>query len=400
MKLFRMALVSAMAFVAVVPATAAAPQAQPEMSDNLKHVAHFEYDGGTELAAIGKYVYSGEMNGAAAFPSRGTKPEEGGFHIFDIGGKPKDVGFMHCPGNDNDVEVVGPGLVALGFATNKCAPAAGEGFAIFDVKNPKKPKLLSAVNTQKNHTFKPFPGKPLIYAAKGGLSGGPAAGPAIIDVSNPRKPEVVAKPQTITMDCHDISFSLAGDTPLGFCAGAVGTGEVQIWDVSDPLAPTTIGRIVNPLIQYSHYAVASHDGTLLAIDDEAFAAHECYSGQSPTGRVWVYDITTPQLPLVQGSFAAPRGGGGPVEIGTYPGWAPSWCLSHGLDWNKKSRHLAVTWFTGGMSVIDFTTPTMPTEYAYFQAEDSSTYSTLWHGGYLFTNDFTRGVDVFKIDGLK
>lgn len=398
MKLLRLGVAAAFSTVALVaPASSATEQGKPEMSDNVKHVASFPYTGGTELAAIGKYVYSGEQNGA---DRRGQDQEKGGMHIFDVGGKPKEVGFLHCPGNDNDVEVIKAGLVALSFHSNTCAPAAANGFMIIDVKNPKKPKILSQVNTQKNHTFKPFPGKPLIYTAGGGLAGGPNAGPAIVDVSNPRKPEIVARPKTITMDCHDISFSLAGDTPLGFCAGAIGTGEVQIWDVSDPLEPTTIARIVNPAIQYSHYAVASRDGKLLAIDDEAFALHECYTGHSPTGRVWVYDISTPEVPLLQGSFAAPRGGGGPVEIGTYPGWVPSWCLSHGLDWHPKANFLATTWFTGGVSVLDFTNPTMPREHAYFKHEKAATYSVLWHDGHLFTNDMFNGVDMMKVDGIK
>lgn len=399
MKVGRIALVAALAVVGLAPASGAARNDKPEMSEGVKHIASFPYTGGSELAATGDYVYSGEWNGT---DDRGQDPEKGGIHIFDISGKPQEAGFVHCPGNDNDVEVIKPGLVALGFSINQCAPGAGEGFAIFDVKNPKKPKLLSLLNTQRNHTFKPFPGKPLIYTAKGGLSGGPAAGPAIVDVSNPRKPEVVAQPKTITTDCHDISFSLAGDTPLGFCAGALGTGEVQIWDVSDPLAPVTIGRIVNPAIQYSHYATASYDGDLLAIDDEAFVAHECATGQSPTGRVWVYDITNPQAPLLQGSFAAPRGGGQlPIGMWSGPyGWVPSWCLAHGLDWAPRSRHLAVTWFTGGLSVLDFTNPLQPTEHAWFQHEKAGAYSVLWHDGFLFSNDVYNGMDMLKIDGVK
>lgn len=394
-KIALVTMLAALVAAGAAPATAAKPKI--DKSKNVTLVKQIAYTGGTELAAIGKFVYSGELNGT---DNRGQDNKKGGMHIIDVSGTPKEVGFLHCPGNDNDVEVVKPGLVAVGFHTNLCAPAAGNGFMLVDVKKPSKPRIVGMINTGKNHTFKPYPGKPLIYTAGGGLSGGSGAGPAIVDVSNPSKPEVVARPKTITMDCHDISFSITGDRKLGFCAGAIGTGEVQIWDVSDPLAPTTIGRIYNPLIQYSHYAVASSDGQLLAIDDEAFAAHDCNTGQTPTGRVWIYDITTPEVPIVQGSFAAPRGGDGSTNIGTYPGWVSSWCLSHGLDWQPGTRNLAVTWFTGGMSVLDLSSPTSPKEAAYFQAEDSWTYSALWHDGRLYTNDMGRGVDVFEIQGLK
>jgi hypothetical protein len=183
------------------------------------------------------------------------------------------------------------------------------------------------VTTNKNHTLTPLPGTPYVYTSGGGLAGGGNAGPAIVDVSNPRKPEVVGRPQTLTMDCHDISFHISKDKQLGFCAGAIGTGEVQIWDVSDPLEPRTIARIYNPLIQYSHFAIASSDGNLLAIDDEAFALHECHTGQSPTGRVWIYDISIPEVPVLWGSFAPPRGGGrarGPRPPGGGGGGVLGW----------------------------------------------------------------------------
>ena len=388
--------VGALLGAAIAPASARTEVL--EKSDNVKHLKQFKYTGGTELTASGRYLYSGELNGT---DDRGQDPEKGGMHIFDTV-KMKEVGFLHCPGTDNDVEVVKPGLVAMSFSQNQCALSAGAGLMLVDVRNPAKPRVISSLNTGKSHTFKPVPNTTLIYMAGGGLSGGPAAGPAIVDVKNPAKPEVVARPQTLTMDCHDISFSITEeDRQLGFCAGAIGTGEVKIWDVSDPLTPTLIGEIVNPVIQYSHYAVANHDGTLLAIDDEAFGVHDCNTGQSPTGRVWIYDITNPQAPIVQSSFAAQRGGSSEyANIGTFPGWTTSWCLSHGLDWHPNTDNVAVTWFTGGVSVLDLNDPLQPKEVAWFQAEDSTTYSTLWHDGNLYTNDMLRGVDAFKISGLK
>ena len=403
MRTARTLLVTALvAGAAIAPGLAQAGKApKVATSKNVKHLDSIVYDGGTETARSGKYVYSAELDGAAAAPSRGTKPEEGGVHIIDVSGKePKEVGFLACPGNDNDVEVVKPGLIILGFRTNKCAPTAGEGMMTIDVSNPAKPKILGMLNTNTNHTFKPLPGTTLVYTAGGGLGPSNQNGPAIVDVKDPRNPKVVATYRTITMDCHDISFYVSKDKKLGICAGAVGTGETQIWDVSDPLAPVTVGRIVNPLIQYSHYGVVSSDGNLLAIDDEAFAAHECRTRNSVTGRVWLYDITNPAVPIPQGSLPAPRGDGDATGIGSYVGWAPSWCLSHGLDWQPGTRNLGVTWFSGGWSVLDARDPMAPTEVAWGQSENPSTYSILWGDkDNLYTNDFTNGFDAFKISGL-
>ena len=387
---------------ALVPSLAQAGKApKVETSENVKQLDSIAFDGGTELARSGKYVYAAELDGAAAYPSRGTKPDEGGLHIIDVSGKtPKEVGFLHCPGNDNDVEVVKPGLVTMSFATNKCAPAAGEGIMTIDVKNPRNPKILGSVNTGAAHTQKPVPGTNLIYMGGGNLTGSATRGTVIVDVSDPRKPVVATKAMDV-MDCHDVSFYMSKDKKLGVCAGTVGSGETQIWDMSDPLAPTVISRIVNPLIQYSHYGVVSPDGNVLAIDDEAFAAHECHTGQSPTGRVWIYDISNPATPIPQGSMAAPRGDGDGT-IGNYVGWAPSWCLSHGLDWQPGTRNLGVTWFSGGWSVLDVTDPMSPTEVAWGISENAATYSILWaeKGDTVYTNDFTNGFDAFTISGLK
>jgi hypothetical protein len=386
---------------AALAASALAPASADQAVDKSKNVTQIDdikYTGGTELAAQGKYLYTGELDGE---DNRGQDPKKGGLHIFDVSGKaPKEVGFLHCPGNDNDVEVVKPGLVVMGFHQNICAPAAGNGLMTVDVSNPRKPKILGSLMTNKNHTLKPVPGTNLIYTSGGGLSGGNNAGPAVVDVSNPRKPKIVATPKTVTSDCHDISFHMSKNKKLGFCTGAIGSGEVHIWDMSDPLAPTMAGKIVNPAVQYSHYATASSDGNYLAVDDEAFAAHECHTGQSPTGRVWIYDITNPQTPIVVGSMAAPRGGRDTAGIGNYVGWVDSWCLSHGLDWMPGTHYLGVTWFTGGWSVLSIDQSAVPVEVAHFMAPDSATYSVLWHEGKLYTNDMHRGLDAFTIKGLK
>ncbi len=399
MKLLKALLAASLvALVAIAPAGAEQKPAI-DRSKNVEFVENFAYDGGSELSAHGRYVYSGEAN-AKGGEGRGTAPKEGGLHIFDIE-RMEEVAFLHCPGTDNDVEFVRPGLVAMSFSQNQCAPTTGGGLMLIDVSNAAKPRIISSVTSGDNHTMKPMPGGRYIYMNGGNIAGTAARGGVIIDTKNPEKPKV-ATTTTDVMDCHDVSFKVVEeDRQYGYCAGAVGTGEVQIWDISDPLKPTVISRIVNPAIQYSHYAIANQDGTLLAIDDEAFAAHDCNTGVSPTGRVWIYDISNPLVPRPVSSFAPPGGRGGDpmfANIGNYAGWVDSWCMSHGLDWHPKKNAVAVTWFTAGISVIDLTDPLQPTEAAYFDSDDSASYSALWHGEYLFSNDHMRGVDVLQIKG--
>ena len=370
---------------------------------NLQLLDEVAFTGGTELAADGRYVYASELNGTT---NRNEDPEKGGIHILDVGrGAPREVGFFKCPGNDNDVEVVKPGLIAMGHHTAACnEPEDGEataGLVLVDVRKPSRPTIVGSLNLPSGmqaHTIKPYPGTDYIYVNPGGLPSNGRMVTHIVDVSNPAKPKIAATytPTGSSTGCHDFSFFLSKGKKLGFCAGLGGFG---IWDVSDPLKPTIISTIRNPQIEFNHFAVPSSDGKLLAIDDEAFALHTCNGTNSPTGRAWIYDISDPANPKLQSSIAPPRGGNS-TGIGHYAaqagGWVPSWCLSHGLDWQPGTRNLAITWFTGGVSVYNFNEPTEPKETAYFAAEDSATYSALWHGGKLYTNDMFRGLDAFSV----
>ena len=381
------------------PAVQEAPQI--DKTDNARHLFNRGYTGGTELAGRRHFMYSAEFNGD---DNRNQDPEKGGIHIYDVETTvPREVGFLPCPGNDNDVEVVKPGLIAVGFHTNNCAPAeSGEvahGFLLADVRDPAKPKVVSEVNLPtggSSHTIRVYPGGKYLYVNPGGLPTNGGANEHIYDISDRRNPKLVkvfgraeGGPPN---GCHDLSFRFTEENKLAFCAGK---GSVDIWDVSDPVNPVPIGEITNPEIEFDHYAVASSDGKLLAVDDEAFAYHECRTGTSPTGAVWVYDISDPTAPVFQSRFSPPRGGD-ETGIGTYEGWIPSWCLAHGLDWKPGTHKLAVTWFTGGWSVLDYKDPAAPEEVAYFMAENSATYSVLWHRRRLFTNDTYRGFDAFKV----
>ena len=387
---------------------AGAQEGQVAKSDNVSLIRHIQYEGGTELAARGRYLFSGEFNGR---DNRDQNPKKGGIRIFRLSdsGVPRQVGFLRCPGNDNDIEVINRRLIVVAYHVNTCGnPATDDGMLVVDVSKKRRPKVIGKVAMPSGragsaHTLNPYPPIPgskkrYVYINPGGLANGNSV-EQIVDISNPRKPKIAASygpadggPES---GCHDLSFSFSNGRKLGFCAGYQ---HVTIWDVSDPLKPEMVSQIRNPAIEFDHFALPSPDGKLLAIDDEAFAAHECASGQSPTGRVWIYDITNPETPVMQSSYAPPRGGDS-TELGTYPGWIASWCLSHGLHWKRASNNLAVTWFTGGVSVLNLDDPTSPEEVAHYMAPTSATYSVLWKRGRLYTNDTYRGLEVFDVSGL-
>lgn len=371
-------------------------------SDNVAVVAHVPYWGGTHLTFGGRYAYGGQWNG------RGERPEVGGVRIFDISGKPRQVGFFHCPGDDVDVAFVKPGVIAVGHHAALCnAFEDGEddaGVYLLDVSNPSKPSMLSDINLardvaavdrtgRQNHSITKYPGKPIIYTNPGGLPSNGQMITHMIDVSDPSKPKIAGnfRPPPPSTGCHDFSFHFDKRGKFGFCAGLGGT---SIWDVSDPLAPTVVSEIVNPLIQFSHYAVASADGEILAINDENITANDCVEQETPTGAVWFYDISDIENPQFL-SYFSPRRGGAPIGSFNTPEGP---CTSHDFNW-ADNRTVVMPWYTGGFSVIDVTDPTAPEEVAFYQADDTYTWSAHYYRGRIYTNDSLRGFEALEVDGL-
>lgn len=386
------ALVAALSMIVVagiLPASAS--DTAPEKSDNVRKIATFPYknkeadffSGGTDMDFQGRFVYAMQQ---------GSK---GGIHIFDRSGpKPRKVGFFPCPGSQNDIAVVRPGLVALAYHESTCG-GPGAGIRLVDVRDPKNVKLRGAVNDlpEGTHTLTVYPGKPIIYASPGGLANGNGT-EQIIDVSNPRKPKVAATFTPQEAGCHDVSFYITKEEKLAVC---VGGGEGQVWDVTDPLAPVTIGQI--PVsAQFPHSVDFTDDGKYMVIGDEAVAGNDCVGG--PTGALWIYDFAVREAPVIIGSFGPPRG---PLPVGSSNYDRNTWCSAHLFNFVPGTYTLVSSWYAGGMNVIDLSDPTMPTEIAYYMGTGdglTNYWSAYWYKGRIYANDRVKGLDVFTVKGLK
>lgn len=362
-----------------LPASARARQAV-EKTDNVKLVTSIPYSGGSDIAFQGKYVYFGQLG------------DEGGVRILDASKKvPKEIAFIPCPGRQNDVAVVRPGLLALAYHSGSCGGQPGAGVRLIDVSNPHKPRFLSQVELPGgSHTITVYPGTDIIYSSPGGLANGGGV-EQILDASNPNKLKVAStfKPPN-PAGCHDITFARAadGDTMLGFCAGG---GEVSIWDVTDELNPIVLAHGFTPSF-FPHAAVPTPDGEYLVMTDEAFVVHDCMGG--PTGSVWVFDIRNPEVPILTGHWGPQRGA---EPAGTF---VTDWCTAHNLNFVGKTRQAVISWYTGGTSVVDFSDPLMPQEVAYFMPDDADVWSAYFFDGLIYANDLSRGIDVLKVKGLK
>lgn len=238
------------------------------------------------------------------------------------------------------------GLLAVGHHVARCnPPREGEsaaGLFLLDVSNPRRPVQVGELNLPSGmqaHSITPYPGRPLVYVNPGGLPTNGRMVTHIVDVSRPKRPRIIATftPPPPPSGCHDFSFHFDERGRFGICAGLQGT---QIWDVSDPLAPSVVSTIYNPLIQLSHYAVASEDGQLLVINDENITANECVEAETPTGAIWVYDISDIGNPRLLSYFSPPRGNTG-SPIGSF--WTPGGtCTSHDFNFVDR-RKVVVPW---------------------------------------------------------
>lgn len=387
-----------------------ADEVATDASDGVTLVSHFPFDGiddlfsgGTDLAFDGKYVYAAQFGDA------------GGVHIFNATGhNPQKVGFFDCPGTQNDVAVLGDGLIVLGFHEGgqegtDCEEPGG-GVRIIDVSDPANPVERGNVLDIPGgtHTIKVHPELPIIYASPGGMAtngGGPLSDGGvqqIIDASDPDAPFVRSQFQPNPNGCHDVYLSVTDERDRDLIA-CVGLGESQLWDITDdPFAPRTIARIHNPLIFFDHSAAISDDGDLLVIGDENFGAHECEGG--PTGAMFAYDISVPELPVLQGYFGIDRHPGDDPHISSSTIERETWCTAHQYDFIPGTRTMVASWYTGGMNVIDWSDPTSPQELAHYRLdgpafENSNYWSAYWHDGYVYANDRGRGMDILHVEGL-
>ena len=375
----------AMAVITLVPALARADDARADATSNIKRLASFGFEGAdgifngaSDLAFSGRYAYVGHMG------------PKGGVHIFDIKGRPREVGFLPCTGGQNDVAVVRPGLLAVGYQTSGpdgCGATQG-GVTFVDVSDPSAPRKLGMIGTPPYgaHTLTALPGTSLVYASPGGwdqeAGGENGALESIIDASDPLRPRIVGSVDLIGAGCHDLTFRKVGDRVLGFCAGDTST---HIWDMTDPLAPTNVSTIVNPLITFHHSAVASPDGEVLVISDETYAS-DCVG--ATTGSMWLYDISDPSSPILAGNYDIPRG---PL---TQP--LDYTCTAHNFEFIPRTRTLVAAWYRAGMDVIDLSDPTSPKEVAHYMPDDGSYWSAYPFRNRIYASGLP-GLDVFEVD---
>ena len=368
----------------------------------------------SDLAFRGNYVYQGNFSG---------------FSIWDVSNpaKPVKVAVVPCVTSQGDPSIIGNLLFISaegGGNRNDCAKGGVQdpsqhmaGVRIYDVADPRNPRLVKNVQTCKGshtHTVIPSPtdkGVIYIYVSGSGQPRQEMAGciagtdPADetnslyrldvikVPLANPEQAEVVTGARIFTgmtaapqrsgrqgrgrggragggggaapadttpvaqpgpRNCHDVSAY----PEMGLLAGACGSYGLLV-DISNPEKPVRLDAVADTNFSLWHTAVFSNDGKKLVFTDE-------WGGG--TG------------PMCQATSMMEMGGNTVLTIGAdrklkqhsyfkLPSaqTAQENCVSHnGSLVPVPGRDIMVQgWYQGGVDVIDFTDPDRQFEIAYF-----------------------------------
>ena len=455
------------------PTTAAAPSGAPAAvagAGGMSLVGNVDKDGttNTDLAFWGNYVYAGNYDGFSildvtnrsqpqtlvSFPCRSVQNDVG---VWDTGPNhgSKRLLFASVDSPRPNADCVD--LVTTDGVTPPQPPqtpheGSFEGLRIFDVTTPESPIYLKAVSTacgSHTHSVVPVrqtggsgderefvldsqnPDRVFVYVSSYPLAAvnqpgctpphnkisivevpfdDPAAAAVLKEV--PLLPTTLGFPAQESQGCHDIGVFIE----LGIAAGAC-QGEGQIWDISDPANPDTMGaqRIFNEQINYFHSATLTWDGKYVIFGDEeggAAITHACVNpgtGLGGTGSTWFYDRakladSAPPNTQEDGSYTQARQ---QITEGA------TICTAHNYNVIPVSDRYLLTsaYYEAGTSVLNFTDLDNVREIAFFDAAGgdvnpgasepnpkSDTWSSYWYRGNAFANDINRGVDIFSLTG--
>ena len=404
----------------------------------------------SDLAFRGNYVYQGNF---------------AGFSIWDVSNpaSPTMVTAIPCITSQGDPSIVGNLLFLSaegGGNRNDCAKGGVQdpkdhmaGVRIYDVSNPRAPRLVKNVQTCKGshtHTVIPHPtdrGVVYIYVSGSGGAREAMAGcvegtdPADeknslyrldvirVPLANPEQAEVVtgariftgigprprrgsqaappanAPPQAGPRNCHDVSAYPA----MGLLAGACSSYGLLV-DISNPERPVRLDAVADTNFSLWHTAIFSNDGKKVVFTDEwgGGTGPMCQAtSQMEMGGNTVLTIGDDKK-MTQHSY---------YKIATGQA-ANENCVSHnGSLIPVPGRDIMVQgWYQGGVNITDFTDPKRVFEIGYFDrgpidappaAGDTSraarsrttiggSWGAYWYNGRIYSSEMARGLDILEL----
>jgi hypothetical protein len=392
----------------VLPAADANAGAAPRGSSNIRHLSRMELPGGGQIVIQGTTAFVGHQHG----------PE--GTTILDIADprKPKVLSQIMCAhpwSHSHKARVAGDIMVVNserepGKGTIRAYPEGG--FRIYDVKDRTNPKLITFHKTHGKgvHRFDLDETYAYISTEMDGYVGNILV---IYDIRNPSKPTEVGR------WCMENQYVANGDTPHPkgaehrlhhamrngnqMFAGCWMSG-VSVIDVSDISRPKTLSRYEykppHPEPTHTFLGVPhAIGGKRIAVSTEEERANRGPDTGKPHAPLRTWDVTDPTQPKILCTYelaeAATPYDTNVVRFGTHQ-------LREKVDTDNL---LYVTWFAGGLRIMDISDPAHPRERGYFIPKPGDGVNAPLTNdickddrGLLFVTDKKRGLDVIEFRG--
>ena len=389
----------------VLPRAESDSGAVPRGSSNIRHLCRMEIAGGGQIVIDGNYAYIGHQHGP-----QGTT-------ILDISDprRPKILSSLnpgHPSSHSHKVRVVGDLMLVnseyeRGHIRREEYPDGG--FRIYDVKDRTNPKLVVFVKTYGKgvHRFDLDQNYAYISTEMEGYVGNILV---IYDIRNPSKPVEVSRwsmerqhvagseePHPKRAE-HRLHHAMRCGAEM--YAGCWMSG-ISIIDVSDIKKPRTLSRYEYdpPCPEPTHTFLKVPQpigGKQIAVSTEEERAHRGADAGKPHAPLRTWDVTDPTRPQLLCSYYLPESAtpypAGKVRFGTHQ-------LRETVD---EDNLLYVTWFAGGLRIIDISDPTNPKERGYFIPKPGDGVAAPLTNdvfkddrGLLWVTDKERGLDVIE-----
>ncbi len=311
-----------------------------------------------------------------------------GWTILDVTDPtcPEHIAFIPGPENTWTIQIqVAEGKMIT--ALERIAPGWGgvegkeysEGFVIWDVSDPGRPRQLGHYRTYSTGTHRNFyDGGSLVHAA-GGAPGFDMKIYQIVDISDPEKPREISRfwlpeqaegaPKTgARLSCHGPPHVEGDRAYLSY-----GAGGAIILDISDRLHPRLVSQLV-------FQGISNHHGIhtflplprrkLALVNDEAINEN----GEEDLNLAGIVDLRDEKAPRLLSLFPQPlppsetglknffeKGGRFGPHNQYHPNHQP--CLE------DRDDIAYLTYFNAGLRIYDIRDPRTPKEIAYFIPPD-------------------------------
>jgi hypothetical protein len=200
-----------------------------------------------------------------------------------------------------------------------------------------------------------------------------------------------ARPSFGPTQCHDITVF-----PATGLAGGACEGYGFLIDIADPVNPRRIDEVSDENFSYWHSATFSNDGTKVLFTDEWGGGGGAYC-RATDPREWganaIFSIEDRSMRFR--SYYKLPAAQPDNEV----------CVAHnGSLIPVPGRDVMVqAWYSGGISVFDWTDPDSPVEIAYHdrgavgpRPRMSGSWSAYWYNGLIVSSEISRGLDVLEL----